>query len=1009
MLDPGTRLGPYTIVELVAVGGMGEVYRAEDERLHRDVAIKVLPSHLSADRASLDRFRKEACAVASLSHPNILSIFDYGEENGVQYAVTEMLEGETLRMRLARGKMTPREALDVMLDIADGVAAAHARGIVHRDLKPENIFITTDGRVKVLDFGLARGGTGAFAARRATAPTEILPTEPGIVLGTIGYLAPEQVEARTPTPATDVFALGCILYEMVGGRVPFEGSSNAHAMVAVLHDDPPPAEDPRIDAIVQRCLQKSPHNRPQNAGELAEMIRGIERAVPTERLAKRRRMPYFTIAFVALFVIATAIAAYFVQRHRNRLLDHGYDLRASDVRGDAETTRLLALALHADAEGNRPKAMELLEEAWRRPSKTAFPAAFLSSFNKAAGNEEVAENWKAKALQRLDGASPYESLLVRYLTGPGGYSSQELALGKSVLEIRPAAWRLHLGAAHVHLGQRERDAARRELQQIDPSKPDDRKLMLVLADRASLGDVDAAERDLRASRLVRRSPIYHYTEARIAWSRGNVLRAMQLYDQVATEAAAESLAPLEIEARLLGGIAAIRLGRWDDAQQRLANCDLRARQVALEHRVFESAACSAYAAHHGGDFEERDRRLQEAAAVKPPLEQWLALHLLARRLGSDAWKSWSLDDAQRDPEATATLLVIQAREAASAGDVERARLLLRRARAEGIERAENREDAELLAAELGLPSTLLPADPPYPNVLRYLAVFDYTARQGASTRQESVSTGSRSVSTCPRSVSTASGSVSTGSGSVSTGSGSVSTGSGSVSTGSESVSTGSESVSTGSESVSTGSKSVLTGSASVSTGSGSVSTGSRSVSTGSGSVSTGPKSVSNGLREHFNRLEERFNGPPSRFYEPGSPDPCLTSNFDGHRHREINHLRRSSMKDAPVPRLGHRFAAVLHHELPETRHVFLVHADAAVRLRLAERVFVARAVDVVVGLLEEHLHALHRVLGIAGSFRRFVAGPLRVGRFPRRVPDHLADFEGALGCRILIRTDGDGE
>lgn len=190
MLDPGTRLGPYTIVELVAVGGMGEVYRAEDERLHRDVAMKVLPAHLSADRSSLDRFQREARAVASLSHPNILSIFDYGEANGVQYAVSEMLEGETLRTRLARGRMTPREAVTLMLEIADGVAAAHARGIVHRDLKPENIFITSEGRVKVLDFGLARGGTGAFAARRPGAATEVLPTEPGIVLGTVGYLAP---------------------------------------------------------------------------------------------------------------------------------------------------------------------------------------------------------------------------------------------------------------------------------------------------------------------------------------------------------------------------------------------------------------------------------------------------------------------------------------------------------------------------------------------------------------------------------------------------------------------------------------------------------------------------------------------------------------------------------------------------------------------------------------------------------------------------------------------------
>lgn len=726
MLDPGTRLGPYTIVELVAVGGMGEVYRAEDERLHRDVAIKVLPAHLSTDRASLDRFQREARAVASLSHPNILSIFDYGDADGVQYAVTEMLEGETLRMRLARGPMTPSEALSLMLEIADGVAAAHARGIVHRDLKPENIFITSAGRVKVLDFGLARGGTGAFAARRKTAPTEALPTEPGIILGTIGYLAPEQVEARTPTPATDVFALGCILFEMVSGVVPFAGSSSAQALVSVLHDDPPRLDDPRLDSIVQRCLEKSPHDRPSDAGELARMIRGSQSTVKAVPLpVRRRRAPKRGVVLMALLALLAVTAASLILRYRDRLLDHGYDLRASDVRGDAETTRLLELALRADAEGNRLKAMELLEEAWRRPSRTAFPAAFLASFNTASGNEEIAQDWTVKALQRLEGASAYESLVVRYLTGPSGYTMQELALAKSALEIRPAAWRLRLGAAHIHLGHRERDAARRELQQIDPSKPDDRKLILVLADRASLGDIDAAERDLRASRLVRRPPLYHYTEARIAWSRGSPPLAMQLFDRAATEAAAESLAPLEIESRLLAGVAAIRLGRWDDAQQRLAACGARARQAGLEHRVFESAAFSAYVAHRSGDFEERDRRLTEAAALSPPLQPRIALRLLAMRMRSPVLTGWSIAEVEGDPALNATTSLLYAREAANAGDVERAKVLLRRARAEGIERAEHREEAELLAAELGLPSIALPPDPPYPNVLRYLAIFDH--------------------------------------------------------------------------------------------------------------------------------------------------------------------------------------------------------------------------------------------------------------------------------------------
>jgi tetratricopeptide (TPR) repeat protein len=719
MLDPGTRLGPYTIVELLAAGGMGEVYRAEDARLHRQVAIKVLPSHLAGDAPSLDRFQREAQAVASLSHPNILSIFDYGEEDGVRYAVTEMLEGETLRARLGRGALSRDEALTLMRAIADGVAAAHARGIVHRDLKPENIFITSEGRVKVLDFGLAR--RHAFEQRGPYEATGVLLTEPGVVLGTVGYLAPEQVEARAVTPATDVFALGCILFEMVGRRVPFAGNSSMHAMVAVLHDEAPHLDDPFIDRIVQRCLRKDPSERPPDAGTLRELLENVGWA---SARPPRGRQAEAGPTFVMLLVLIAIIASYFVF-FRDKQIDHGYDLRASDIRGDAQTRNLIELALKADAEGNRPKAISLLEEASRRPSPSAFPQAFLSSYNDAAGNDAVAVQWGEKAKAKLRGAAPYEALLVRYLVESGGYSEQELALGRSALELRPKAWRLRLGAAHVHLGQRNREAARRELQAIDVSRPDDRRLMLVLADRASLGDTDGAERDLHAGRLARRPPLLHYTEGRIAWSRGQVHKALGLYDRAAAEAAAEGLVPLELESRLHAGIALIRIGQWDEAQRRFAGTSSRARQVRLEHRVYEATSLAAYAAHRAGDFEERDRKFAEVAALVPPEHPYAALRLLAMRLGSPVWKSWSLAPLERDPLLAPTVTLIRAREAALAGDVQRARLELRRARTEGIDSAEEREEAELLAAELGLPSTLLPPDPPYPNVLRYLAIFDH--------------------------------------------------------------------------------------------------------------------------------------------------------------------------------------------------------------------------------------------------------------------------------------------
>jgi len=720
---------------------MGEVYRAEDARLHRDVAIKVLPSHLEQDRASLDRFYREARAVAALSHPNILAIFDFGSENGVHYAVTELLEGETLRSRLNRGKLSVRESLEILLAVAGGVAAAHARGIVHRDLKPENIFITRDERVKVLDFGLARSASGVFAPRNErTAVTEMLPTEPGIVLGTVGYLAPEQLEARSATPATDVFALGCMLFEMLTGRLPFERASSAQAMVAVLHDDAPRLQlsgEPQtrdLNALVQRCLEKSQHERPRDAGELANELRAmvagdrISRALRVPRRTRGRRFAIVAVAVATLLAFAGAF--YFL---RDVQFDHGYDIRASDIRGDAETKRLVQLALRADAEGNRPKAMELLEEAWRRPAATAFPPALLSSFNDAAGNVERARQWQSEATKRLNGAPAYESLLVRYLMVPSSNNQQELALAKSALDLRPGAWCLRLAAAHIYLGNRDREAARRELEQIDVQKPDDRRLMLVLADRASLGDADGAERDLRRSTLMKRPAMLHYTQARIAWSRGDARRAAALFDRAADEAANEGLSGTETEARELAGIALLRLGQWSEAQRRFASSYARARQIGLEYRTVASAALAAYAAHQSGDAEERDRRLIDAMAVDPPSAPQASLRLLAMRLGSPVWRRWNIEPIARDPELASGMSLLRARELAMSGDAENAKRQLRRARAEGIDGSEFREEAELLASELGMPAQVLPADPPYPNVLRYVAIFDLERRSGSRT------------------------------------------------------------------------------------------------------------------------------------------------------------------------------------------------------------------------------------------------------------------------------------
>src|SRR5579872_885731 len=209
----GTRLGPYQIESPIGAGGMGEVYRARDVRLGRDVAIKILPSSFGTDPERLQRFAQESRAAAALNHPSILSIYDIGEERGSPYVVSELLEGETLRDRLRNGPLPFRKAIDLAQQIARGLAAAHEKGIVHRDLKPENLFLTTDGRAKILDFGLAKF-THSESDRSGDAPTMQVATEAGTLLGTVGYMAPEQVRGKPADPRSDIFALGAILYEM---------------------------------------------------------------------------------------------------------------------------------------------------------------------------------------------------------------------------------------------------------------------------------------------------------------------------------------------------------------------------------------------------------------------------------------------------------------------------------------------------------------------------------------------------------------------------------------------------------------------------------------------------------------------------------------------------------------------------------------------------------------------------------------------------------------------------
>jgi TolB-like protein/Tfp pilus assembly protein PilF len=260
---------------------MGEVYRARDPRLSREVAVKVLPAGLAADREALARFEREARAVAALSHPNILAIFDFGESGGVSFAVMELLEGETLRQRLAGGPLPARKAADYALQIAEGLSAAHARGIVHRDLKPENLFLTNADFVKILDFGLARSDEALPARDETDAPTVAALTEPGMVMGTVGYMSPEQARGRPVDARSDIFSFGAVVFEMLSGERPFRRETAAETLTAILRDDPPelPAAareaSPALDRIVRRCLEKDPDARFQLARDIAFTIEAV--------------------------------------------------------------------------------------------------------------------------------------------------------------------------------------------------------------------------------------------------------------------------------------------------------------------------------------------------------------------------------------------------------------------------------------------------------------------------------------------------------------------------------------------------------------------------------------------------------------------------------------------------------------------------------------------------------------------------------------------------------------
>jgi eukaryotic-like serine/threonine-protein kinase len=335
-LPPGAKLGPYEIVALVGAGGMGEVYRARDARLRREVAVKVLPSSFAQDGERLRRFEQEARAVGTLNHPNILGIYDVGTHEGSPYLVSELLEGKNLRQHMDGSALPQRKAVDYGMQIARGLAAAHEKGVVHRDLKPDNIFVLHDGRIKILDFGLAKLVHENPLNESQTVDHPQSNTTPGQVVGTVGYMSPEQVRGQTTDHRTDIFALGAILYEMLSGKRAFKRDSSVETMNAILKEEPEELQEvspnltPGLDRVVRHCLEKNPAQRFQSAGDVAfdlETMSSQSGGAPRLKAVSETRWSYskYVIGFLAV-LLALAGTYYGARDASPRLSPHFHQL-----------------------------------------------------------------------------------------------------------------------------------------------------------------------------------------------------------------------------------------------------------------------------------------------------------------------------------------------------------------------------------------------------------------------------------------------------------------------------------------------------------------------------------------------------------------------------------------------------------------------------------------------------------------------------------------------------------
>jgi len=361
-LNSGTKLGPYEIQAPIGAGGMGEVYRARDTRLDRDVAIKILPESLARDPDRMRRFEQEARAVAALSHTNIVAVYDTGTHDGVPYLVSELLDGETLRERLKSGPISPRRCVEFALQIADGLAAAHSKGIVHRDLKPENVFLTAGGRVKLIDFGLAKLDrpddltTATFSAAQFN-------TAEGVVMGTAAYMSPEQVRGQAVDSRSDVFSFGAVLFEMLTGNRAFSGQSSIETMNAILKEDPPEIDvsrfkiAPDLDRVLRHCLEKNPADRFQSARDLAFALSATSGSQSSAvlRATQRRGLPsWLPWALAGAFAVLAAAFWLVARSHTSHAERMEFAIPMKDETGNLAISadgRMLVYAVPDEASG----------------------------------------------------------------------------------------------------------------------------------------------------------------------------------------------------------------------------------------------------------------------------------------------------------------------------------------------------------------------------------------------------------------------------------------------------------------------------------------------------------------------------------------------------------------------------------------------------------------------------------------------------------------------------------